>query len=61
MSGLVALGLSESPSTPALESFLASSAQAVSGTGNGYGIPKADGMLKTLMKSGESSTSDADF
>ncbi len=49
VAGMIALGLAEAPGTSSFESYLASGAEAVSGWGNGYGIPKADSMLQMIM------------
>jgi subtilisin family serine protease len=49
VAGMIALGLAEAPGTSSFETYLASGAEAVSGWGNGYGIPKADHMLEAIM------------
>ncbi len=51
VAGMIALGLAEAPGTNGFEMYLANGAEAVSGWGNGYGIPKADHMLEAIMAS----------
>jgi len=50
VAGMIALGLAEVPGASSFETYVASGAEAISGSGNGYGIPKADSMLQAIMQ-----------
>jgi len=49
VAGMVALGLAEVPGADGFEMYLANGTEAVSGWGNGYGIPKVDHMLESIL------------